>query len=310
MELHLGKDGATMNIGTGGMDASVGTVANALKGAAVLGADGLALLYEAAAKWKDLNESETDMMKARAELAERMYGFGGNEENGLALKDALVSVLSGWKAFAFGTNEDRAGVLATAIGIAMLDEEEFRGAMSILNEWKSLLDPGSFSVPFNASDTEMPKTTSVSDTIENNAGKIGDTVDKLNFPPWAIEFIGDSMDVINWLESGDHFTFMEGLYLAYRGVLDIKIATGNMINSFPSAGIYGRNLFEGGDRYSVTVGLGNGTPVWNGLDQFGNYRASLNYLSDSRFAMTMSLCGNMFAANLFSKFILGLKWWM
>jgi hypothetical protein len=65
MELHLGKDGATMNIGTGGMDASLGTVANALKGAAVLGTNGLVSLYETASN-----------RKGAGEILRAQYGYG------------------------------------------------------------------------------------------------------------------------------------------------------------------------------------------------------------------------------------------
>jgi hypothetical protein len=65
LELHLGKDGATMNIGTSGADASLGTVGSALKGAAVLGTNALASVFETAADRKDI-----------AETLRSQYGYG------------------------------------------------------------------------------------------------------------------------------------------------------------------------------------------------------------------------------------------
>jgi hypothetical protein len=69
LELRLGKDGTAMNLGTGGVDVSLGTVGNALAGAAVLGTNGLVSLYEAVTGRKDIGET-----------LRSQYGYGGIEE--------------------------------------------------------------------------------------------------------------------------------------------------------------------------------------------------------------------------------------
>jgi hypothetical protein len=94
LELHLGQDGATMNIGTGGVDASLGTVGNALKGAAVLGTNALVSIYETATDRKDI-----------AEMLRSQYGYGDAKQ-----KAQLFSIITGMTALNLGGNVEYDGL--------------------------------------------------------------------------------------------------------------------------------------------------------------------------------------------------------
>jgi hypothetical protein len=68
-------------------------------------------------------------------------------------------------------------------------------------------------------------------------------------------------DVISWAESGNHnFSVLEGFYLYNREQnFDFVAKSGNFLNSFPSVGIYGKNLFKQGDKFATELIIkGNG----------------------------------------------------
>lgn len=70
LELHLGKNGITMNIGTGGAEASLGTIASAMSGLSVLGTN----------SWINSHVAESGLNIAAVLRAQ--YGFGDAAQRG------------------------------------------------------------------------------------------------------------------------------------------------------------------------------------------------------------------------------------
>jgi hypothetical protein len=72
---------------------------------------------------------------------------------------------------------------------------------------------------------------------------------------------GFGFNVIAWAESGNHnFSVLEGFYLYNRDQnFDFFAKSGNFFNSFPSVGIYGKNLFKQEDKFAAELIIkGNG----------------------------------------------------
>jgi hypothetical protein len=91
-----------------------------------------------------------------------------------------------------------------------------------------------------------------SDRIENMAVKLGLTKESL-----SVMALNGFRNFIDRVESGNNnFSFLQG-FIAYNRTRDFDFigTTGNFINTFPSVGFYGNNLFTEGDKFSVTFNV-------------------------------------------------------
>jgi hypothetical protein len=118
------------------------------------------------------------------------------------------------------------------------------------------------------SDTISEKLESTDNEMTKNISKIFGTDSKV-FGTYeylksnsSLEKIKDfGFNVISWAESGNHnFSLLEGFYLYTRDQnFDFLVKSGNFFNSFPSVGIYGKNLFKQGDKFAAELSIkGNG----------------------------------------------------
>jgi hypothetical protein len=100
----------------------------------------------------------------------------------------------------------------------------------------------------------------------------------MNIPQENLDVVKDVIDTIKYIESGDHFTFSEGFYTTViKRDLAVKLATGNLVNSFPSVGFYGNNLLRKGDQYAMTMSINAGIPAWKNARLFDRFSLLFNY---------------------------------
>jgi hypothetical protein len=131
-----------------------------------------------------------------------------------------------------------------------------------------------------STDNEMTKNISKSFGLDSKA--FG-TYEYLTSNSLLEKGVGFGFDVISWAESGNHnFSVLEGFYLYNREQnFDFVAKSGNFFNSFPSAGIYGKNLFKQGDKFAAELSIkGSGLQLLRehntdiGFDFMFTYRLS------------------------------------
>jgi gas vesicle protein len=243
LELHLGKDGTTMNIGTGGADASIGTVASVLKESA-------AVVPEA---WKWFSETLVDNIGIVTLIAEKIFAPMLEKELKKDLtkeeKEQLESVFQQSEAARQQYTDppplpaDMAAYLTSllnAISDSLEKPSEEEGKDS-----KTSSVPDNNTKPSGFSFISEASVSFFNDLIQEYSGPIQEAYDKLNVPDSVRQVIDAAGNGIINLESKLPFTVQDGLYTIYRSErneFSFKATTGNMLNSFPSIGIYGKRL--------------------------------------------------------------------
>jgi hypothetical protein len=233
LELHLEKGGAAMNIGTGGADASLGTIASVLKESAAVVPEAMGLLTETLA----------DNIGMVALIAEKLITPKLEKEE----KKQLESVFQQNEAARQQYTDppplpDDMAASFTSLINSISDSSEKR------NE-EDGKDNKTSPVPGNSAKLSDPfgvlsgmGVVSLTNMIDAKAAVIENLVEKgLSngiISDKIVEMLGNVTDWISKVESGENFTFLEGFYARKDEAFVAKMATGNMATSGLAAGFY------------------------------------------------------------------------